>query len=276
MKKVLLICIPIFFIISSCRKIVQDEFNNFDNKITVNSILIENEFAQLHVSLTDELNEFQLKNIRNAGIEMYNQDSMLISFIYTEKGIYESEYIVKENDFFKLKVFTDNDCVTAECVIPKRTDFSDFYVTENAWVDDEGRLQPEVHFTIPNNKLEQQYFEAYLIVYNKNADFIEEEYPILYFDNIEENDETILKSAKIQMMSYSYPPEKYKYQLILKSVNQNYYKYVKSLDDYNLSRYPDFSNSAIVPLNLYTNIENGYGIFCGYSQTISDTIEPIY
>lgn len=276
MKKVLLICIPIFFINSSCRKLVQDEFNNFDNKITVNSILIQAEYAQLHVSLTDELNALELSNISNSSIIMYNQDSVLLSFNYVENGTYVSDYIVKENDSFKLEVFTDNDCVSAECLIPNKPGILDFYVNENGWVDNEGRLQPQVNFTTLNSNSKEQYFEAYILIYDETADYVDEEFPVLYFDNVGINADNITKRVKIQHHSFSYPPEKYKYQLIIKSVDFNYYQYVKSLDDYNLSRYPDFSNSSIVPTNLFTNIENGYGVFCGYSYAISDIKEPIY
>lgn len=276
MHRVLLIFISLLLICSSCRKLVQDEFIDFDNKITVNSILIQDEYAQLHLSYTDELNKYELKNISNANIEMYNQDLILINFNYTENGIYISDYIVKENDSFKLKVFTDDDCVTAECFIPEKPEILDFFVHENVWVDNEGILQPELNFTILNSKSKKLYFEAYILIYNETADYVTEEYPVLYFDNVGVNADNITKSVKVQHYNFSYPSEKYQYQLIIKSVDLNYYKYVKSLDDYNLSRYPNFSNASIVPTNLFSNIENGYGIFCGYSQTISDIKEPIY
>lgn len=276
MRKLLLICIPIFLINSSCRKLVQDEFVDFDNKISINSILIQDEYAQLYISLTDELNASELLNISDAGIELYNQDSVLISFNYAENGIYVSNYIVKENDRFKLKVTTDNDLITAECSIPEKPEILSFFVNENGWVDNEGILQPKANFTIPNNNSKELYFEAYILIYDETADNVIEEYPILYFDNAGMNVDEISKSVKIQHHSYSYPPQKHQYQLIIKSVDMNYYNYVKSLADYNLSRYPDFSNSSMVPSNLFTNIENGYGIFCGYSRTFSDIIEAIY
>ncbi|MDD3686639.1 MAG: DUF4249 family protein [Bacteroidales bacterium] len=276
MKKLLILCIPIILLSSSCRKLVQDEFDNFDKKITVNSILIQDEFAQLHLSLTDELNPSELTNINNAVIEMFNQDSVIISFAYVGNGIYNSDYIVKENDYFTLNVLTDNDFVNAKCEIPERPEIFNFYVNENGWVNNEGILQPKVNFTIPNNTSQEQYFEAYIVIYNETADNVNEEYPILYFDNTSFCTEVISKSIKIEHHSFSYPPEKHQYQLIIKSVDKNYYYYVKSLEDYNLSRYPDFSNSSIVPLNLFSNIENGYGIFCGYSHASSDIIQPIY
>lgn len=276
MKKVLIICISVLFISSSCRKLVQDEFNDFDSKITVNSILIEGGNAKIQLTLTDGLNEKELQGISNAVIEIYNQDSVLLSFNYVENGIYVSDYIVRENDSFKLKVNTGNSSVTSECLIPGKPEISDFFVIEKAWVDDEGNLQPEVNITISNCTSEEKYFEAYILIYNETADYVIEEFPVLYFNNIGSNADSISKSFKIQHHSFSYPPSNHQYQLIVKSVDRNYYKYVKSLDGYNLSRYPDFSNSSIVPVNLYTNIESGYGIFCGYSQAISMIKEPIF
>ncbi len=238
--------------------------------------MILDEFAQLHLSLTDELNPSELTNISNATIEMHNQDSVIIIFTYFGNGIYTSDYLVKENDCFTLNVTSDNDFINAECEIPERPEILNFHVNENGWVNNEGILHPKVNFTIHNNTSKKQYFEAYVVIYNETEDNINEEYPILYFDNIGINSDEISKSVKIEHHSYSYPPEKHRYQLIIKSVDWNYYYYVKSLDDYNLSRYPDFSNSSIVPLNLFSNIENGYGIFCGYSHASSDTIHAIY
>ncbi|NLA25525.1 MAG: DUF4249 family protein [Bacteroidales bacterium] len=272
MKRVLIIFISLLLLSSSCRKIVQDEFKCFENTLTANSILIEGEYVQLHLSLTDELNEYQLINVSNANIEMYNQDSLFLSFAYVENGIYVSDYIIRENDSFTLKVNKDNDSVSSECLIPAKPELLDFYVNENAWVDNEGILQPQLNFTILNNKSKECYFEAYILIYNTTADYVIEEYPVLYFDNSGFNADSISKCLKIQHHSYSYPPEKHQYQLIIKAVDFNYYKYVTSITDYNLGRYPDFSNATIVPTNLFSNIKNGYGIFCGYSQTISDII----
>ncbi len=276
MNRVLLVLFLLLLLNISCRKLVQEEFDNFENKITVNSILVQDQIAKLYLSFTDELNEHELGIINNANVEMYNQDSVLISFNYIENGTYISDYIVKENDAFKLKIITDNDSISAECLIPKKTEILHFLVYENDWVDNEGILQPKISFTIPNIISKELYFEAYLIIYNGTADYVIEEFAFLFFDNIDDKNENISKLVKIQHSSYSYPPENYQYQLVIKSVDLNYYKYVKSLNDYNLGRYPSFSNSSIVPSNLFSNIENGYGIFCAYSQTISEIIKPIY
>jgi hypothetical protein len=278
MKKILLICISLLLLFSSCRKIVQDEFASFENKITLNSILVEGETAKLHLSLTNGLNEYALSNITNAQIEMYNQDSLRINFEYDKNGIYISDYLVNENDKFTLTVRTETDSINTSCVVPIKTEFLDFYVQERAWVNYEGLLQPEVNFTVPNNKSETKYFEASILIYNKIGEYVDMEDPILYFDNIGEHKDSIYKKVRLKFTSFSSSSEsyQYKYKLIIKSVDKNYYEYVKSFEDYNISREPNFSTSSVVPTNLYSNIENGYGVFCAYSQVCSEIIEPIY
>ncbi len=274
MYRIFLIFISLLLINSACRKLVQDEFADFENKITVNSIFVEDENAEIHLSFTNKLNEHELNTINSAIIEVYNQDSVLLNFQNISNGKYVSDYIIKENDSFNLKIIVDKDSVIANCHIPAKTEILDFQVNENAWVGNEGDTQPEIHFTISTDKTKNQYFEADIIIYYQESDYIEESYAIAYFDNINHDIDSLSKSVKIQHSHYSYPPKKYKYQLMIKSVDFNYYNYAKSFVDYELSRYPDFSNLGVVPENLFSNIENGYGIFCGYAKSFSLIKQP--
>lgn len=274
-KTLLIFAFLIILFSSSCRKLVQDEFEDFNSKITINSIIVQDEQIHLHVSLTSGLDAYELSNVNNANIEMYNQDSVLLNFNYVEKGHYISDYIAKENDEFYLKVNVNNSIVSSSCFIPDRVNISEFHIIENAWVDNEGVLQPKINFSIINDLSKDLFFEAYILIYDENVTEVIEEYPVLFFDNFELEKDIISKSVKISHHFYSNNINNYKYQLIIKSVDSNYYKYVKSFENYNLSRFPDFSNAGIVPTNLFSNINNGYGIFCGYSQTLSDIKAPI-
>ena len=268
-----IIIIGLILLCSSCRELVQDEFDSFENKICVNSILSTDKPVNIHLSTTDELNDCALAYLEDAVIEMYNQDSIFLNFTYSGDGQYSSDYSVKEGDVFNLKIKNANESIGSSCEIPEHAEILDFYVNKNAWVDETGHLQPEAHFTIKNQTGESQFYEAYVIIYDSTASYVEEEYPILYFDNEGESENTITKDVKIEMQSFSYPPIAYKYELIIKSLDRNFYEYINSIEDYLPGRYPNFSSISIVPLNLYSNIENGYGIFCGYSYSKSKMIE---
>ncbi|MBK9388775.1 MAG: DUF4249 family protein [Bacteroidetes bacterium] len=62
--------------------------------------------------------------------------------------------------------------------------------------------------------------------------------------------------------------------LELRSVSQNYYRFVKQKYLYELGRYPEFMAASTTAFPLYSNINGGYGIFAGYSLVKSDTIYP--
>jgi len=62
--------------------------------------------------------------------------------------------------------------------------------------------------------------------------------------------------------------------LELRSISYNYYQYLKQLYLYNTGRYPDFTGGVVSTFPLHSNVQNGYGIFAGYSSVVSDLINP--
>ncbi len=275
-KYLLIFCLVLLVSGTSCRKLVQDEFPDFENRITVNSILECGEVAQVHLSFTDGLNEHELKDIDNATVVMFNNDT-LIEFNYAGEGLYVSDYTVAENDSFKLKVSIDTAEVTSECYVPEIPQILDWSVVKNGWVDSDGMLQPKVYFTIKNND-QQQYYEALLIAtindYGNEEDVVEL-ISLALFDNINEMSDSITKSIEVKHETSFYPPKPWRYQMIIRGIDENYYRYLISFNNYNLTRFPDFSNGSVVPVNLFSNIRNGYGIFCGSSVVVTSETDPM-
>ena len=56
------------------------------------------------------------------------------------------------------------------------------------------------------------------------------------------------------------------------SITEEYYLYRKSLYKHLFSQQTDIWNGAIEPVNMYSNVNGGYGVFAGYSL-ITDTIQ---
>ncbi len=57
------------------------------------------------------------------------------------------------------------------------------------------------------------------------------------------------------------------YKIHLLSVSQDYYEYFRKLDDHLKNQTADFFSSGN-PVGVYSNIQNGYGIFAGYNEDI--------
>ncbi len=64
------------------------------------------------------------------------------------------------------------------------------------------------------------------------------------------------------------------YSLIIcvRAVTESYYHYKQKLIVHQANQYSDFWDGIAEPVQMFTNVENGYGIFAGYS-TFVDTIQ---
>jgi hypothetical protein len=64
-------------------------------------------------------------------------------------------------------------------------------------------------------------------------------------------------------------------QVELRTVCNHYYKFIKQQYLYEVANStPIFSVGVTSTYNLYSNVENGYGIFAGYSSVKSNIIYP--
>ena len=63
----------------------------------------------------------------------------------------------------------------------------------------------------------------------------------------------------------------YKLIVVLRSVSESYYRYKKMLPEHLNAQQYDFWQGQGDPVEMFTNIEGGYGIFGAYS-TVRDTL----
>lgn len=279
MKQIIVVIFILGTIFSSCRKLVQDEFPVFDKEITVNSIISADDSVKLHLSYTAELNQTPLETIGDADITMINQNDECIYFTYQGNGVYSSEYIARENDSLTLTVVVSGkDTAKSSCVVPKSIPIMDVKIDSYGWINDEGDASPLAHIKVKNNLTKSIYGVVYARMYvenswNPNTIQLDNDYkPIGTFDNNNNNNEYIRQSFGIIKTSLSGSNTSQAYQILIRSVDYNYYTYINTLKANEFSKYIDFTNSFIVPTNIYSNIENGYGIMCSYSQSETDTI----
>ena len=61
----------------------------------------------------------------------------------------------------------------------------------------------------------------------------------------------------------SYKQEFYDYRIVLMNLGEEYYKYYSSIGLYNDTR----DNPLAQPVQIFSNVENGFGIFAGYGAT---------
>lgn len=280
------------FSISSCRELVQDEFSQFEIIVTANTLISAGDSVKISLSYTDELNENPLESIENADIKMTTQNHSDISVIHQGGGVYISDYIAQPKDTVNLTVLIPHkDVVSSTCVVPEAIDIFDADVDPYGSIDDEGTAASLAYVKVKNRFDIPIYGVVYIRTYtdelrysidldNPEATYsidtvcvMQEDYKVIgTIDNINNYGEFLEKELKVTREFYSSNTISFAFQLKLRTVDYNYYTYINSIGAYEVGRNPDFTNSFIAPINIYTNIENGYGIMGAYSEFETDTI----
>lgn len=284
--------LSIFF--NSCTKLVQDNFPEVEPKPVLNGILIPNNPVRVHVSLFTDLNDTKIKVIDNAVVSIYIDNEFKGCLNYEGDGFYSSNIMVESLKEYKCIVEVPGyDIISASCFIPEITELSNLKLTQKAYVDEEGRVCPNISFTFNNNPDKRQYYqvtirysdmgeEAELIGINDKVllneglpteALIGGGYPIGIFSNEVISETEYDMSLNFRTTGFSNNVAYFNYLVIdFKTIDYNYYEYLKQLYlfDFGINNVP--LTGVAPPYPIYSNVSNGYGIFTGYSSFISDTI----
>jgi len=259
----------------SCRKEVSYEFPDFEKKITVNSFFAADSSLKIHLSLSDKMNKDSLFVIQNASLEIFIDGILTKNYVSSLNGIYTIDKPTQALKTYGCEVkYLGYDVVYATSKVPQKCQIENVMLISEGWINMDGRLCPTIYFDVKNSSDQEMYFEARILFFKANRYSTEykkyEEMQIGLFSNMDSKD--VYLKQKFNFCSNSFGSYKLAYQLELRTVSYEYYQYAQSLIHYQNGRYPEFNTSSIVPYNLFSNVESGYGIFAAYNSTFSDTL----
>jgi len=279
----------------SCREKVQDEFEPYGPVPVVNSIIQNDSLIKVHVSLARELDDEPLTPVDNATVMLYSDGEYTEDLSYQDQGIYVSDTLARVNIPYEIYVVVPGfDTVRASCIIPAKPDLLDVEHIVEAGLNSEGLAYPALEVIFETKPGELRYYEIvvncfrYEVIDHPRFHTVID--PVLQNEGITEalfSNELIRKNTYTLHLNYSTnsygasngePLSMNLYPLIveLRAVNYDYYKYQKHRYLYENGRYPEFSFTSQQACQLYSNVNNGHGIFAGYSSMQTDTIYPKY
>jgi hypothetical protein len=164
--------------------------------------------------------------------------------------------------------------------------------------DEEGITYPAIKISFKNEAIPRKYYEVAIYYFKKDYfdGNIERQYayihtitdpvilneglPIALFSN-----EIISDSVYVMTLNYNtgstssrnggpWHTDLYPFVVELRTVTYDYYRYQKQYYLYNKGRSADGLINIMTASPLYSNVENGNGIFAGYSVFTTDTITP--
>lgn len=297
-KHLIIIAIAIFA--TSCRTLVTDEFDEFPNTLTVNCIPKTGNEFRVHVSRTDEINNQSLAIVENAIVELFADSIFVEQLIYEEDGLYISNSVAEPNTTYHLKVsVSDDEIVQSIQELPHLPELLNVKHISSAGVDADGLIYPAMEVTFRTNPNELEYFEIILSTVHdltrrdqgieirqawlekiEDKVLLNEGLPMALFSNAIIEDSVYTMHLNYGVSGYSGSgegpliPDLNPIFVELRKVTKEYYDYRKQRYLYEQNKFPEFSVTPPSSFKLYSNVENGFGIFAGYSSVVSDTIVP--
>jgi hypothetical protein len=292
----------ILFVALSCRELVTDDFPEYPPSPTVNSFLVAGKTIAVNLSMAGKLDSLLLPAINNAEIELFIDGKLTDKLENTGKGNYTSSIVVEPIKTYTCKVIIpEQDTIVCSQTLPEPNPIIKIEHVNIAGRDEEGTTYPAVRITFKNDKSVQKYYEISIRFYVKHHSWgDEEEYLESRFVQIPTITDPVLLNEGLQIMLFSneliqdtvysmtlnystgqssssggsYRTTLFPFVVELRSITYDYYRYKKQYYLYEQGTWADGLTNTTAPSPLYSNIENGYGIFAGYSVFASDTITP--
>lgn len=305
----IIVFIFLFVIFFGCRKLVTDELPSIPSKPVINSVFKINEPIIIHLSLSSGFNNEEFELIENAKLYLEENSALKDTLIYKGEGIYVSTIKASQQSRYNLKLHYDNKDINAQSSLPVKQEIIKYEHFNNAGKDEEGISYPAIKLKFTNNPEQILYYEIVLKLLLDNSQVIWNEetkswediplkrilipelinitdpailsngLPIPVFSNELIKGDTYTITINYKTGSYTTDAtgnhtDLYPLIVELRSISYEYFKFVNQLYLYEQGRYPYVFGDVLRIFPLYSNVENGYGIFAGYSSCITDTIFP--
>ncbi len=276
-----------------------------DRQIVVNSVIYPDTTLFVSLTYTKFITDTTDYYIPNARVEISDGDTTILLH-YRDSGIYVANYRPKCGKEYFLRVQVNDTILTAHTKIPPDTalvrdilyrysranrdlntgyNYTDLYIV----LDDPNPGQPDYYEFAYQEAFwaESNYFSPVDEPYYYQEGYIDDVYPTMVLsDNFfpgfhpdtihlkPDYSPLIREGIAVDSMIYSF-------WVIVRKVSDDYYKYMKSYYtmDKSYYSYALFNSYGVSlsfkPIGLYSNIQNGLGIFAGFCQQsylVEDTV----
>ncbi|MBQ3353561.1 MAG: DUF4249 family protein [Bacteroidales bacterium] len=312
MNRPVVLFLLLTMVFTACRKQVPGyEYPDFDPEPTMNAVLINGEPIQVYLSMAQRLDSVHPTPCTNAEVLLYRDGELVEQLAHHGNGRYTGSFVAEALHEYSCKVVIPGyDTLYAHAEVPAQPVVKDVNIIENATLDEDGNACPAIMITFktdPDKRLYYQssidaaffYYYYYLgMIYNStgtrgsmnhsiNTDdpvLLNEGSDLLLFSNeiISDTTYTLKVNASFNSHSYSSSGQAVTFDSIVRSgyvvvsmsgIAESCYQYRKSQEAFQApDAYTNLFLGTITPLNLYSNVENGRGLFTAIAPVTCDTV----
>lgn len=276
---IVLLLLVMFF--GACRKIIQSEFDDYNDEIVVNAILKADEQAVVKLSNTLSINGQSVNYLNDKVVKLYENGVFKEIMNLENNGEYKSDLVIQSGMKYKVEVEMPNsENLFADVEVPHSSELIGYEIIKKGFVEYSGVTYPIVKIKFKNPIDTIAYFQVVLYDIDeeegtKNVVFLER-----IFDPVLQNE-----GVKIAVFSNEIiQNNEHEIQLVysdvfcinclieFRRISYSYYKYLQSLALYQQNKNETANIINSPAFNLYSNVHNAFGILGAYSSVYSDTI----
>jgi len=286
---------------SSCSKLICDEFPPFEPVPAINAILVPGRNVNVHVSQVEAIDDTPPLHINEALITLYRNGDSVAEMPLFRSGLYYSHEPIRAGEIYSCSIridgFPDLYCKDS---IPSNTRVRITDYTNTAKVNEEGGYNAGVTIEFQDDPTTEDYYE---VIIDKRTEY--SRYSVYAFDETSEvllneglepyfteslvfSDELMEESNISMTLDFEGTNNRkcyyndscvfkvFEHALIveLRHVSREYYMFKKDFYFYEKNLYTQFTEGTSTAFSLYSNIENGLGIFAGFTASVDSIWVP--
>ena len=148
----------------SCSKLISDEFPEFNEVPTVNSLIIAGEYIKVHVSLAEKIDSTYLTLINNAEVLLTSSQGEKDTLELVSNGLYRSDFIAQQGLAYTIEVQIDGfDRIVGSDSVPIPVAGKIFDHTNQYRYNEEGNFMEGIGIEFYDNPETDDYYELVLI-----------------------------------------------------------------------------------------------------------------
>ncbi|MFW5886608.1 MAG: DUF4249 domain-containing protein [bacterium] len=271
----------ILFIINSCTEKINIELE-IKPQYVVNCLFSPDKDIQLFVFKTTNILNKNIETENNLHVELYKGDNLIWEGKTNVYGVSIIPLIPETAKSYSIRVDgSQNLALSASDTVPEKISILKAEYTYPVYTDKYHTQFGKLSVSFNDDPNRVNYYEIVLLnardstinlTFNVN-------HPVITLDN--ENDPnppgSLLFTDELfegQQVTLDIFTDSEKPLVVLKNISRNYYEYKKSLNAHlysqNTKRETVYELFKADPVELYSNVNNGLGIFAGYTQDISE------
>jgi hypothetical protein len=273
----------------SCTREVNIDIPKHEPEPVLNCLFANDSIFKVHLGMSSSILGEPLPITGGEEIKLYGNSTFIESLVW-ENEVYVSSTTAQTNVEYQIEWENGGNKITSSDFTPEQSPIESASYRDSVGIDEFGDKYSECTVTFTDNPHQKNYYEISLFIHYTfegenitsgtrlfssdpiiNAEGLDEFEPNdLIFSDEMINGQT--HELKLNYFPYRQAPD-IDYSLIVRfrSVSENYYNYSKALLIHLFYQESNIWNSFGSPVPMFTNIEDGYGIFAGYSEDI-DTI----